>query len=190
MEKILITGTGRCGTTFLIKIFTFLNFDTGYTRNNYQKYIFPKCNSGMEKKLYTEKNYILKNPEYIKNIENIIQDKSIIIKTIILPVRNLREAAISRVKLGQSEGGLLNAKDELSQIQYYKDILSNYVYIMTKYDINTIFIDFDKMINDKLYLFNKLKNILNEKFINYETFSEAYDDAASTSRPNPKEKII
>jgi hypothetical protein len=35
-EKILITGTGRCGTTFLIKLFTFLGFDTGFDKTNYQ----------------------------------------------------------------------------------------------------------------------------------------------------------
>ena len=29
MEKILITGTGRCGTTFLIKLFSFLGYNTG-----------------------------------------------------------------------------------------------------------------------------------------------------------------
>ena len=48
MEKILITGTGRSGTTFLIKIFSFLDFDTGFNINNYKKYIFSNCNSGME----------------------------------------------------------------------------------------------------------------------------------------------
>ena len=42
MEKILITGTGRCGTTFLIKLFSFLEFDTGFTKNDYNKYIFSK----------------------------------------------------------------------------------------------------------------------------------------------------
>ena len=30
--------------------------------------------------------------------------------------------------------------------------MSNYVYYMTKYDINTIFIDFDRIVNDKIYL--------------------------------------
>jgi len=73
-------------------------------------------------------------------------------------------------------GGLWNAKDELSQILYYKDILSNYIYISTKYDIHTIFIDFDKMINNKTYLFNKLKIILDEKEIDLKTFSHTYDE--------------
>ena len=47
-NKILISGTGRCGTTFLIKLFTFLEMDTGYSRENYEKHISTNCNSGME----------------------------------------------------------------------------------------------------------------------------------------------
>jgi hypothetical protein len=50
-------------------------------------------------------------------------------------------------------------------------------------DINTIFIDFDKMVNDKLYLFNKLENILDEKKINLEIFSRAYDEVSLHSKP-------
>jgi len=69
-------------------------------------------------------------------------------------------SSISRVKHGTLDGGLWNANDELSQINFYKDILTNYIFIATKCEINTIFIDFDKMINDEIYLFNKLKNIL------------------------------
>ena len=54
---------------------------------------------------------------------------------------------------------------------------------MTKYDINTIFIDFDRMINDKLYLFDKLKNILEEKNISLSLFSEIYEKVSFTSKP-------
>ena len=97
------------------------------------------------------------------DIENISKDTSIKIKNVIIPIRDLKMSAKSRVKHGKSAGGLWNANDELSQIDFYKNILTNYIIISTKYDNNTIFIDFDKMINDKIYLFNKLKNILDEK---------------------------
>ena len=33
---LLISGTGRAGTTFLIKIFSFLGFDTGFNELNYK----------------------------------------------------------------------------------------------------------------------------------------------------------
>jgi hypothetical protein len=184
MEKILITGTGRCGTTFLIKLFSFLGFDTGYSRDNYKNYVFSNCNSGMEKN-YDEKPYILKNPYFMTYIENIVKNTSIKIKTVIIPIRDLKESANSRVRNGGQNvaGGLWNAVDEESQIRFYKDILSNYIYISTKYEINTIYIDFDKMTTNKTYLFDKLKSILDEKNVDLETFSKVYDEVSITAKP-------
>jgi hypothetical protein len=182
MEKILITGTGRCGTTFLIKLFSFLDFNTGYNRNNYKSSISSNCNSGMERK-YTDNYYVLKNPRFMMDIENILKDTSIKIKNVIIPIRDLKISAESRVKHGKQNGGLWNAVDELSQIEFYKNILTNYIFISTKYDINTVFIDFDKMINDRSYLFDKLKNILDEKNIDLKTFSSVYDEVSLSCKP-------
>ena len=182
MEKVLITGTGRCGTTFLIKLFSFLGFNTGYNKDNYNLSIFPNCNSGMERK-YEEDYYILKNPTFMSDIEKIIQDKSITIKNVIIPIRDLNISAKSRVKHGYENGGLWCANDELSQINFYKNILTNYIFISTKYDINTIFIDFDRMINDKTYFFFKLKIILDEKNIGLDDFSLIYDEVSLSSKP-------
>jgi len=152
MDKILITGTGRCGTTFLIKLFSFLNYDTGYNKNNFQNHIFKNCDSGMEKH-YTAQHYIVKSPNYIAEIDKIVKDKRIILKKVIIPIRDYKVSASSRVKHGHKAGGLWNASDETSQINYYMKIISNYIFYMTKYDVDTIFIDFDRMINDKIYLF-------------------------------------
>jgi hypothetical protein len=183
MEKILITGTGRSGTTFLIKLFSFLEFNTGYTKSTYMNSIAKNCNSGMEKN-YNEKHYILKNPCFLQNIKTIIEDKSIIIKLVIIPIRDFKASAMSRVRHGdnQTPGGLWCARDEESQIQFYEKTMSNYIYYMTKYDINTVFIDFDKMIIDKTYLFNKLKNVLDEQNISFDYFSDIYDEVSLTCK--------
>ena len=98
MEKILITGTGRCGTTFLILLFSFLNYDTGYNKTNYIKHIFPNCNSGMEA-LYTTKKYILKNPLFLEQIEEIVCCKDMTIKCVIIPIRDYDVSTKSRVFL-------------------------------------------------------------------------------------------
>jgi hypothetical protein len=180
MEKILITGTGRCGTTFLIKLFSFLEFDTGFTKDNYKNYVFSNCNSGMELNI-EDQHYILKNPQFIKNINNIIMNYKI--KYIIIPIRDYNESAKSRQSHNFENGGLWNATNELEQVLFYNEIIANYTYIMTKYDIPTIFIDFDRMINNKEYLFNKLKNILDEKNISFELFSSIYDEVSITSKP-------
>jgi hypothetical protein len=75
-----------------------------------------------------------------------------------------------------------NATDEKSQIEYYEKNMANYLYKMVKYDINTIFLDFDKFTTDKLYLYNKLQHIFNELNVSFDTYSYAYDLATETSK--------
>ena len=184
MEKILITGTGRCGTTFLIKLFSFLGFDTGFNETNYANFIFSNCNAGMEKH-YAAKFHVLKNPQFLLQIKHIYTDKeNIKIKKVIIPIRDYAESAQSRSNYGKSCGGLWNAKNSEEQISYYNKMMSNYIYIATKYDIHTLFLDFDRMVNDKTYLFEKLSDILLEKEITFDFFSEKYDKASESSKPS------
>jgi len=181
MEKIYITGTGRCGTTFLIKLFSFLGLDTGYNPDNYKLFINSNCNSGMER-IYNEPNSIIKNPHIILNISHIIKDNTIKIKKVIIPIRNYNESAKSRIHHKNNTGGLWYAKDEKSQLLFYKHIISNYIYYMTKYDIPTLFLDFDRMVSDKTYLFENLRFILDEKNITFDIFSSVYDEVSLTSK--------
>lgn len=67
-ETVLITGTGRAGTTFLVLLFTFMGFDTGYTIHNYQKKIYKNCGSGLEFN-WNSQNFINKNPQFISKIK-------------------------------------------------------------------------------------------------------------------------
>lgn len=117
------------------------------------------------------------------NINHIIQDKTVKIKYVIIPIRDLKHSAMSRAKNGNNNGELVNATDEATQLQYYKDILTNYLYCMTKYELNTVFIDFDKMVKCPHYLFDKLKVILEEKSINYEEFYTVYNEVTNISKP-------
>ena len=121
-------------------------------------------------------NYYIKKPSIYGEYRNHYKRSINKNKSVIIPIRDLKTAAKSRVRHGRQRGGLWNANDELSQINFFKNILTNYIVIATKYDINTIFIDFDKMINDKKYLFFKLEHILNEKNIDLDTFSRVYDE--------------
>jgi hypothetical protein len=181
MEKILITGTGRAGTTFLIQIFTFLGYDTGFDETNFKNFISPNSNSGMEKAYY-EKHYITKDPYYIDNIKNVVKDKCIKIKHVIIPVRDYKDSAKSRTNIGKGCGGLWNATNEEEQLRFYNQIMADYIYVMVKNDLSTFFLDFDRMVNDKSYLFEKLKIIFDEKNVDFDTFSKAYNRAASFSK--------
>ena len=47
---------------------------------------------------------------------------------------------------------------------------------MTVYDVPTIFINFERMISDDKYLYEKIKPVLRES-ITYENYKEVYDRA-------------
>jgi hypothetical protein len=183
MEKIFITGTGRCGTTFLIKLFTFLGFDTGFNEENYKRYVMPNCNAGMER-VFTDRFGVLKNPTFLNDMEKIVKDRNIIIKQVIIPIRDYKISAQSRAHHGLNRGGgLWNAATEEEQIVFYHKMMANYVYIMTKYNIPTLFIDFERMVTNKGYLFTILRPLLEEKQIEFEVFSKVYDDVSLSSKP-------
>ena len=173
MKKVLITGTGRCGTTFLMKIFTFLGFDTGYTRENYTAFIYKNCNAGLEQGFPKPIYYISKSPLFMEKIETVLETTKI--KLVIIPVRNYQESAKSRVGHSTENGGLWNAQTEEEQITFYNKITADYIQKMVKYSINTLFLDFDQMVNNKYYLYIKLKDILEE--VTFEDFSSAFDEA-------------
>jgi hypothetical protein len=182
MEKILITGTGRCGTTFLIKLFSFLDFDTGFTRENYKKFTPFTCNAGMEKK-YKDNNYILKNPDFLINMNFIIKDEMVRLKHVIIPIRDYKKCAESRASHGERNGGFVwGAKDMASQLTVFHTSMADYIRLMAIHDIPTIFLDFEKMIKDKKYLFEKLKPILEEKNIGFDLFSDVYNEVSLSSR--------
>jgi hypothetical protein len=179
-EKIIITGTGRCGTTFLMKIFSFLGMDTGYTLENYKENIDPLCNAGMEQNM-SSKHMIIKNPLFMNFMDFAI--KMMKIKYVIIPIRDYGKSAQSRKKIGEGNGGYWNASNEQEQISFYHKIMSQYLLTMVKYDIPTIFIDFEKMIYSPNYLYTQLEKIFQELNISKNDFNIAYVLASETSKP-------
>ena len=178
MNKVLITGTGRCGTTFLIKLFTFLGLDTGYTKANYRKSVFNNCNSGMERS-HKEKYTYLKNPTFLINMKDILSlyEKDLLV---IIPIRSYEISSKSRLKHGLNNGGLWNAKNLDEQINFYHKSIANYMLDVVKYDIDTIFLDFERMVCDKHYLFERLSRIMQFENISFDVFSTEYDNSSKT----------
>jgi hypothetical protein len=185
-EKILITGTGRCGTSFLMMLFTLLGLDTGYTRENYHIYLDPKNGSGLESNTAVLPQKIIKNPYFLINADDVV--KRVKVKHMIVPIRDYEKSAESRVRLGNYRGGLWDATNKEEQIQVYYRMMSKYMYDMVKYDIPTIFLDFDRMVSSSQYLYEKLYPMLDR--IDYETFHRVYEETNEKQRRNREEKII
>jgi hypothetical protein len=171
--KVLITGTGRAGTTFLIRLMTSLDLDTGLDRMDPSKHIDENCGSGMENPFTAPHGY-LKNPTFMPDIENILSRETI--AAVVIPVRNYTQSALSRARLGIGKnGGLWGATDAQSQETFYHKIMAEYIVSMVKHDIPTVFADFDRMVVDPDYLYTKLQPVLPPK-VSLETFKQAFGD--------------
>jgi hypothetical protein len=192
-ESILITGTGRCGTTFLMALFTLLGMDTGFTRETLKENIHDKVKGGLEEQ--PGKYTIAKNPAFIFMIESYILHYKQVPKMVIIPVRNFNESVESRyknteelglldepkpVEIGASKGagGLWNADTKEEQILFYNKCMAYYIQAMTRCGIPTKFIDFHYMTTNSRYLFESLKDVIDPD-VTYERFDECYREATS-----------
>ena len=175
-EKIIISGTGRCGTTFLMMLFTFLGLDTGYTRDNYFCYLDIESCSGMENIDIREPQKIIKNPYYFldNHIKNVM--KTVKVKYMIIPIQDYEKSAESREKLGGLRGGLWEASNKEEQIKSYYKMMSEYMLNMVRYDIPTIFLDFDRMVSSSEYLYEKLKSMMEEENVEFEKFDKKFQE--------------
>jgi hypothetical protein len=157
-QKILITSTGRSGTTFVTLLYIFLNQDVNFTKETYQQELskFYITNCGLEGD-YTSESTVIKNPNFLYKIAEI--QKHIHIKYIIFPWRNFIQSAISRAYISQMtpNGGLWNATDVESQIAFYKKSYKIFLLDTTRYKIPVIYLDFEQLILDPYYVYQSLK---------------------------------
>ncbi len=178
MKKILVSGTGRSGTTFIMLIYTFLGFNTGFDSSNYLREIYEISNAGLEKNYDTPFD-IVKSPQFVHKIPEII-NSGIEIELMIIPIRDYEKSASSRVRNGPIAGGLWNANNQEEQVNFYHKIMAEYLVDMVDYNIPTLFISFEQMVNSPEYLFNKLKPTL--KNTTYDQFLVAYNNATEQQR--------
>lgn len=175
-KSVLITSTGRSGTTFLIILYTILGFYTGYSVDEIPRCLYTKCNSGMERDIQDIGKFsVIKNPIFLKNMAKI---NSNYIHTVVIPIRNFERSAKSREYYKNFEGGLIdNATNYKEQIVIYNDYIATFIQQMVLHELPTIFIDFEKMIKDPVYLYNKLLptfSVQNKLTITQDFFNNCY----------------
>jgi len=126
-HHIIITGTGRAGTTFLIQLFTSLGLHTGFT--DLTTAVYSNCQAGMEWDIrQADAPYIIKSPFLCDYLDDVLDDTGIVIDQAIIPVRHLYSAAESRrdvtrrtdrtLDAGEIAGGLWHTTDPQQQEEY------------------------------------------------------------------------
>lgn len=187
MGKIVITGTGRCGTSFLMHLFTALGFNTGYTLDECEQHLKrSKCDGGIEHSIGTErfdKSDIVKNPEWFYDPKLLDFD----IDYLIVPIRSLMNVAKSRDRNNEYGGFWKGAYDVKSQIDIDKQAFFNFIEYTVKADLKVIFLDFPRIVKDFDYLWHKIFKNTDIPWIGYDnwrynSFKETFNKIADIEK--------
>jgi hypothetical protein len=99
-HHLLIAGTGRAGTSFLVRYLTELGLDTTLSRAGEAGVFWDSsANADLEEQITGSGEhlpYVVKSPWIGEQIEQILSDPRLSVDAILIPVRNLVEAATSR----------------------------------------------------------------------------------------------
>lgn len=182
-HHLIISGTGRAGTTFLIQLFTALGLDTGFTDPISE--VLPNCNAGMEKDIrHPDAPYIIKSPWLCDYLDETLVNSDLVIDHAIIPMRDLYSAAQSRrdvtlradksLYAGDIPGGLWHTDIPEDQEEVLTNQLYKLLYALAKHDIPATLLYFPRFIHNPDYLYQKILFSLNgiekEKFL--ETFQQ------------------
>lgn len=181
-HKVIITGPGRSGTTFIMQLLTDLGFDTGFTSSAME--ISDISNAGLEQGLFTRPNrnapltpnYIIKSPLISDNLELGCEREDLVLDHIYIPVRPLAEVAKSRERVsdiaGEHPGGLDSGLDYEAQLSSSARSFYTLMDTIVRYDIPHSLIAFPRLVDDCVYLYEKLDFLC--AGVEFATFKKAF----------------
>ena len=173
-SHVVISGTGRAGTSFLTRFLGECGLDIGGVSD-----VHARTRAGLEQNLLTaEAAYVVKDP-WIFAYCDVVDLKEINIEFLILPIRDLLDASKSRVLQerikvmdspwvdlpvaevsGDTPGGILYSLDPVDQARILAVGFHKLVHWATKNDIPIIFLDFPRFARDGDYLCDPLAPVL------------------------------
>lgn len=181
-RHVVISGTGRAGTSFLMLLLTRLGLDTGFGEDDLK--LDALAHAGLERDLRLPAPYIVKDPWLCTYVEEIVRSPDIAIEHAIIPVRDLHGAAESRAHISRIAtdgafdrdvpGGLWLTKQPSEQ----KDILARNFYrlvsALVEHEVPMTFVSYPRIVRDPAYLFATLRFLLSG--IDFATFERTFHE--------------
>lgn len=195
-RHVMITGTGRAGTTFLVELLTHLGLDTGFSADSVEQKKHRLGRAGLEHDIRKDDSpYIVKSPWFCDYAEEVISRDDILIEHIFVPIRDLHAAAESRrhvsetglsnrtflarlkslIKPKQFAGGVVhvNSSDSVKQEDVLLKQLYKLMLAISDAEIPVTLIRYPRLTKDSSYLFGKLKPVLQE--IEFQSFQDTFN---------------
>ncbi len=168
-HHVIISGTGRAGTTFLVQLCTVLGLDTGFTSPS--EGLYDNCHAGMEKDLrHRDAPYIVKNPTLCDDLEEVLDRGEVVLDHAFIPMRDLYSAAESRRHVAEQTdralykreipGGLWGTSTPESQEAVLTEKLYTLIYTIAEHDVPMTLLHFPRLVRDPEYLYAKLRPVL------------------------------
>jgi hypothetical protein len=164
-HHLIITGTGRAGTTFLVQLLTELRLDTGFTDST--SAVCPVSNSGLEHDLRRpDAPYVVKSAGLCDYLEEVLQRGGVVIDHALIPMRELYAAAQSRREVARKakgvsnpaevSGGLWHTRNPDAQEAVLTQQLYKLMHTLARHDVPLTLLDFPKFVYEPEYLYRKL----------------------------------
>jgi hypothetical protein len=161
----IISGTGRAGTTLLVRILTKAGLDTGFDAEHLS--VDPVSNAGLELDIRTKPDCsIVKTPYIATYIDQVFADGEIAIDHAIICIRKLHDAAESRRRIQvlrhtdeSVPGGLWGVSAPGDQETYLKDIFYRLIFHLTRHEVPMTFLHFPRFATDAAYAVRELSKV-------------------------------
>jgi hypothetical protein len=158
--KVVITGTGRAGTTLLVQVLTDLGLDTGFAAD---APIDQQTSAGLETGIEApDAPRIVKNPNLSRRLGELLEAGKVQIEHVIIPIRDLDVAAASRVRNTSygsdlhTVGGLFGTARATQQREALALIFYELMYTIARYDLPYTLLLFPRFAQDWEYTYEKL----------------------------------
>ena len=187
-HHLLIAGTGRAGTTFLVRYLTELGLDTHLQRQGENAAWDDHANAGLEDipfpRLAVDLPYVVKVPWLYQFVDELLADASFVPDAVVIPVRDLAEAAMSRSVLehramheaapwmtnfdrswedwAYTPGGIIYSMNPVDQGRLLAVGFHHLVQRLTAAGIPIILLAFPRLAEDAAYVFERLRPVLPE----------------------------
>jgi hypothetical protein len=198
-KHVVIAGTGRTGTTFLVQVLTNLKLDTGFSAETMHKGIDEIAGAGLEHDVRKEGvPYVVKSPWFFEIAREVVGRDDIILEHVFIPMRDLHAAAESRrhvtraavsrmpffqrlkstIKPPKRAGGLVHSRLPWKQEEILLKHFYDLVLTLSESHIPITLLQYPKLVKDSAYLYKKLKPVLGT--ISYNEFASTF---SQTVRP-------
>lgn len=196
-HHLLISGTGRAGTTFLVQWLTAAGLDTGCESRT----PFTWARAGLEHRLSADRDlpYVVKDPSLHEYLPGLLERAEVVCDGIIVPIRPLRDVAASRAMqsrasltmrpwdfhdyaaAGDIPGGLLHSYSVADQVNVMARAQANLLELASQYRIPVAMPHFPELVQEFAALWESVGPLL-EDMLDEATALAAFEAVADPSK--------